>query len=343
MRQLRVAINGFGRIGRSFYKATLDRDDLEVVVVNDLGDIDNKMYLLQYDTAQGRENYDITVAEDKKGFVVDGHHVAYVSDRDPANLPWGEMNIDVVVESTGFFTTYEGSSAHLSAGAKRVVISAPAKGEPVPGIESATVLMGINHDKLQTCQISSNGSCTTNSSSPIVQILHETVGVEKAMLTTVHSYTSTQKLVDLDNPKDYRKGRAAAQNIIPTTTGAAVAVTEVITDLKGKFDGMAMRVPTIAGSVSDITFISKRDTTVEEINTILTEAAQSERWNKVFSVTNDPIVSSDIIGSTFASIADLGMTKVVDGNLVKVLGWYDNEMGYTRSLVEHVVETGSYL
>ena len=223
-----------------------------------------------------------------------------------------------------------------------MVITAPAKDDAVAPDEG-TILMGINEDKLQTCNVTSNASCTTNAGSPLIQILHENIGIEKAILNTVHGYTASQSVVDGPNAKDFKEGRAAAQNIVPTTTGAAKATTKVITDLAGKFDGISIRVPVIAGSIVDITFIAKRATTKEEINTILKKAAGEDRWSKVFSVTEDPIVSSDILGSRFASIADLGLTRVVDGNLVKVMAWYDNEMGYTYSLMEHVVKLASFV
>lgn len=344
MKKVRVAINGFGRIGRAFTRLASVREDLEIVAVNDLGDIENLAYLLRHDTAYGTSPLDISV--EKRGWktvlVINGKDIEFTHERNPADLPWGEFDIDVVVESTGFFVEYAKAKGHLDAGAKRVVISAPAKGEPVEGIASGTVLMGVNEEKLATCKITSNASCTTNASSPVIQILHESVGIEKALLSTVHGYTSTQSLVDRPDPKDWRKGRAAAQNIIPSTTGAAIAVTKVVTDLAGKFDGIAMRVPVITGSLADITFIAKRPTSVEEVNDILRRAAADDRWSKTFTVAEEPLVSSDIIGATHASIADPDYTRVVDGNLVKVLAWYDNEMGYTNSLLEHVVKLGSY-
>jgi glyceraldehyde 3-phosphate dehydrogenase len=339
MSKTRVAINGFGRIGRAFFKLASKRPELEIVAINDLGDVENLAYLLQYDSIYGKSGMEISVNSDQTHMVVDGQDIRVLKEKDPAALPWGDLDIDVVVESTGFFTHYDGAKLHLDAGAKKVVISAPAKGDPVAGVESATVLMGVNHDQLQTCQLSSNGSCTTNASSPVMQIMNETIGVEKAILSTVHGYTATQKIQDSPS-KDYRKGRAAAANIIPTTTGAAIAVTKVITDLEGKFDGMAMRVPVIVGSIADITFIAKRETSVEEINEIFRKAATEDRWQGIMCVSEDPIVSSDIIGEAYGSIVDLPFTKVVDGNLVKVLAWYDNEMGYTNTLVHHVIETG---
>ncbi|MDZ7726197.1 MAG: type I glyceraldehyde-3-phosphate dehydrogenase [Candidatus Campbellbacteria bacterium] len=341
---IRVGINGFGRIGRSFYKVAHTRDDIEVVAINDLGDPENLAYLLKYDTAQTSPLKEVNIEEDgdAKSLVSDGRRAKFFSIRDPKEIPWGDYDVDVVVESTGIFRTYEKSKQHLDAGAKRVVVSAPIKGEEVEGISGGTVLMGINEEDFAGKQITSNASCTTNSGSPLVAILNESIGIEKALLNTVHAYTASQSLVDGPN-KDWRKGRAAAQNIIPTTTGAAIATTKVIPDLEGKFDGIALRVPVIAGSVADITFISKRDTSKEEVNEILMNASQEPRWMKTFGATYEPIVSSDIVGSEKASIADLTFTRVVGGNLVKVLAWYDNEMGYTYSLVEHVVKAGQFL
>ncbi|MCB9809041.1 type I glyceraldehyde-3-phosphate dehydrogenase [Candidatus Nomurabacteria bacterium] len=339
IKKTRVAINGFGRIGRAFFKLAFERPELEIVAINDLSDAHNLGYLLQYDSAQGYTDYHIDYAEDGSSLTIDEQKVMFLQQRDPAQLPWKDMNIDIVVESTGFFTDYNDAKMHLDAGAKHVVISAPAKGEAVDGV-SATVLMGVNDDQLATCSITSNASCTTNSGSPVMTILSESIGIEKAMLNTIHGYTATQSLVDGPDKKDYRRGRAAAQNIIPTTTGAAKATALALPQLKDKFDGIAMRVPVVAGSIADITFIASRDTSVEEINNILKKAAEDERWHNIFTVNEDPIVSSDIIGSTYASIVDLSFTKVVDGNLVKVLAWYDNEMGYTNSLVEHVVKAG---
>ena len=345
MDKTKVAINGFGRIGRAFFKLAQKRDDLEVVAINDLGDIKNLAYLLKYDTAYGRSGLDVSVREDgeRRYLRVNGNDILFVSQREPALLPWNELDIDVVVESTGLFTEYEKAKAHLDAGAKRVVISAPAKGDPVDGVASATVLMGVNHELLNNCQISSNASCTTNATGSLIQILHDAIGIEKALLNTVHGYTATQAIVDSPSKKDFRRGRAAAQNIIPSTTGAAKAVTKVVTDLEGKFDGVAMRVPVVTGSIADVTFVAKRDTSVEEVNSVLRDAANNPRWQGIFTVTDEPIVSSDIIGSEYAAIADLNFTRVVGGNLVKVFSWYDNEMGYAHTLVEHVSETGKHI
>ena len=345
MKKVRVGINGFGRIGRAFFKMAMESDEIEVVAINDLGDIENLAYLLKYDTAYGKCSFDVSVEKRdwKTVLVANGKDINFLHEKDPAQLPWGEFDIDVVVESTGFFVEFAKAKAHLDAGAKRVVITAPGKGDPVPGIDSAMVLMGINEDALETCKISSNASCTTNATGSVIQILHEKIGIEKAFLNTIHGYTSTQKLVDSPDKKDWRRGRAAAQNIIPSTTGAAKAVTKVVTDLEGKFDGIALRVPVITGSVADITFIAKRETSVEEVNDILRRAAGEERWRGIFTVTEDPIVSSDIIGSKYAATVDPEFTRVVGGNLVKVLSWYDNEVGYTNTLIKHVIKIGEFL
>lgn len=330
----RVAINGFGRIGRTFFRMAHDNPNFEIVAINDLGDLENLAYLLRYDTAYGRGPYEVTVGDNS--LTVNGKEIAFLQERDPKALPWGTMNVDVVLEATGIFASYEKAKMHLDAGASRVVVSAPVKDDPATaGVHGATVLMGVNEADLSTSTISSNASCTTNATSPLVDILKKGVGIEKALLNTVHAYTSTQSLQD-GPAKDFRKGRAAAQNIIPTSTGAAIATTKVHTELEGKFDGIAIRVPVPVGSIVDVTFVASRDTTAEEINTMLKEAAASDQWKHIFAVTEEPIVSSDIIGARYASIADLSFTRVVGGNLVKVLAWYDNETSYTHTLVEHV-------
>lgn len=322
----RVAINGFGRIGRAFYKLAKESKDLEVVAVNDLGDKENLEYLLKYDTVYGKW---------------DGEFDAeFIQEKDPSLLPWERLKVDVVVEATGLFTSYEKAKVHLEAGAKRVVVTAPMKDEPIDGIEGATVLMGVNEEKLETCLITSNASCTTNAGSPLIAILDEALGIEKALLNTTHGYTATQALVDGPSKKGYREGRAAAQNIIPSSTGAAIAVTKAFTKLENLFDGISVRVPVVAGSLVDITFISKKETDAEEVNQILIDGAKDKRWKGIFAVTDEEIVSSDILGSHYGSIADLSMTRVVGGNLVKVLAWYDNEMGYTHTLVRHVEKLG---
>lgn len=338
MAKTKVAINGLGRIGRAFLKLASDRDELEVVAVNDLGDLDNLAYLLKYDSAYGR--FDKEVKTQDGNLIVDGKTIKFLQQPDPAQLPWGQLGIEVVVESTGVFETYDKAKAHLAAGARRVVISAPVKDEPPAGITGATVLVGINEDKLGTCQISSNGSCTTNAASPLIQILDEAVGVERAILNTVHGYTASQKLVDGPDKKDFRRGRAAAANIVPSSTGAAIAVTKALPEFANRFDGVAMRVPVISGSMVDVTFVAKRAVTVAEVNEALIKAAASSRWQGIFAVTDEPLVSSDILDSPYASLAQLDMTRVVDGTLVKVMAWYDNELGYTHTLLRHVIKAG---
>lgn len=330
----KIAINGFGRIGRTFFKMAMNHPDFEVVAINDLGDIENLAYLLKYDTVYGHGAFDVQTKDSM--LIVDGKEIAFIQQRDPKELPWGEMDIDIVVEATGFFSSYEKSKMHLEAGAKRVIISGPVKDDPVAaGIVGATVLMGVNDEELSSSTITSNASCTTNAVSPLVAILKDSIGIEKAILNTVHAYTATQAIVD-GPAKDFRKGRAAAQNVVPTSTGSATATTLAHTDLKGKFDGIAMRVPVPVGSIVDVTFIASKNTTVEEVNKALTDAAADAKWSNLFAVTDEPLVSSDIIGARFASIADTAMTRVVDGNLVKVLAWYDNETSFTHTLIEHV-------
>lgn len=335
-KKIRVAINGFGRIGRAFVKIAWDRPELEIVAVNDLGSLDSLTYLLKHDTVYRNWNHD--VKHDGKNIWIDGKEVHFVSEKDTTKLPWKDLGIDVVVECTGLFTAFEKAKFHLDDGAKKVVISAPSKGDG--SVAGETILLGVNEDKFGTCDITSNASCTTNAASPIIGILHEAIGIEKAVLSTTHGYTASQSLVDGPSKKDLREGRAAAQNIVPSSTGAAIAVTEAFPELKGLFDGISLRVPVPAGSIVDVTFISKRDTTAEEVNDILKKAALSDRWSKLFAVTEEPLVSSDILGESHASIADLAMTRVIGGNLVKVLGWYDNEMSYTHTLVDHVIKTG---
>ena len=339
---IKVAINGGGRIGRAFLRIAHTREDIDVVAINDLGNIDNIAYLIKYDTVYGQKFSSVTVSPDKKNIIVDGKEIKFLSEKEPVNLPWKDLGIDVVVESTGFFTSFSAARGHVTAGAKKVVITAPAHGDATSADEG-TILMGVNCDTLVEKVVTSNASCTTNAGSPVLEILRKTVGIEKAILDTIHGVTASQSIVDSTNNKDFKEGRAGFQNIVPTKTGSAEAVTKAITELAGKFDGLAMRVPVIAGSIADITFISKRNTSVEEINKILKDAATDPHWARIFSVTVDPIVSSDIIGSKFASIADLNLTRVVDGNLVKVMAWYDNEAGYTYSLMEHVVKTASFL
>ena len=336
-KKVRVAINGFGRIGRAFLKIAWSRPEIEIVAVNDLGTLESLAYLLKYDTVYRTWGHDIQVVEG--GMNIDGKLVKFIGEKDTTKLPWRDLNIDVVVESTGLFTAYEKAKFHIDQGARKVVISAPSKGDG--SVNGETILLGVNEEKFGTCDITSNASCTTNAASPLIGIMHEALGIEKAILNTVHGYTASQALVDGPSKKDLREGRAAAQNIVPSSTGAAIAVTKAYPALEGLFDGISIRVPVPAGSIVDVTFISKKNTTAEEVSAILTKAAQSEQWKNIFAVTNEPLVSSDILGNSHASIADLAMTRVVGGNLVKVMGWYDNEMGYTYTLVEHVIKTGS--
>ena len=337
---IKVGINGFGRIGRAFLKIAWDHPELEVVAVNDLGDVANLAYLLKHDTVYKTWNHDVKA--NGQEIIIDGKTVKVLAEKDPANLPWGAMNVDVVVESTGLFVTFDKANAHIKAGAKKVVISAPAK-EGDGSVQGETILLGVNENKFGTCAVTSNASCTTNAASPLIAILHEALGIEKAVLNTVHGYTASQSIVDGPNKKDFREGRAAAQNIVPSSTGAAIAVTKAFPELTGLFDGISMRVPVPAGSIVDITFISKKDTTAEEVNAILKKAAADSKWSAIFAVTEEELVSSDILGESHASIADLKMTRVVGGNLVKVMGWYDNEMGYTHTLVDHVIKTGQII
>ncbi|MFA5934042.1 MAG: type I glyceraldehyde-3-phosphate dehydrogenase [Candidatus Paceibacterota bacterium] len=338
-KKIRVAINGFGRIGRAFAKIAWERPEIEIIAVNDLGSVESLAYLLKYDTVYRTWNHDVKVSG--SDILIDGKSIRVISEKEPTKLPWKDLNIDIVIESTGLFTSYEKAKVHLDAGAKKVVITAPVKDEPFDPLTQATVLMGVNEDKLNTCIISSNASCTTNAASPLIAILDEAIGIEKAILNTVHGYTATQSLVDGPSKKDFREGRAAAMNIVPSSTGAAIAVTKAFPSLEGLFDGISIRVPVVAGSIVDVTFIAKRAVTKEEVNEILKKASQDARWEGIFSITEDPLVSTDILGSRYGSIADLELTRVVGGNLVKVMAWYDNEMGYTYTLVDHVIKTGS--
>jgi len=334
----KIAINGFGRIGRLFFKQAFENPNFEIVAINDLGNEENLAYLLKYDTVYGR--YGKEVKAEPGAIVVDSKKIKFLQIKDPTQLPWKDLGIDIVVESTGVFESYEGAKVHITAGAKRVVITAPAK--DADGTEGKTVLMGVNEGELKSVVLTSNGSCTTNAASPVVQIMSENPGIEKAILNTVHGYTATQGIVDGPTKgNDFRRGRAAAQNIVPSTTGAAIAVTRAVKGLAGKFDGMAIRVPVATGSVADITFISKRNVTTEEINDIFRKAANEPHWKGILKVSEDQLVSSDIIGEPFGAVVDLGFTKVVDGNLVRVLSWYDNEAGYVSTLIKHVESVAS--
>lgn len=329
----RLAINGFGRIGRNAFKIAFDRSDIEIVAINDLTDNATLAHLLKYDSNYGE--YPHKVESDEKGIVVDGQHIKVLSEKDPARLPWAENDVDVVIESTGLFTKKEDAELHLKAGAKKVVVSAPTKSEGVP-----TVVMGANEDEIEKgSDIISNASCTTNSLSAVMSILDEAFGVEKAMLTTVHSYTASQRLQDAP-AKDLREARNAAENIVPTTTGAAIAVTKTLPQLAGKFDGMSVRVPTPVVSLSDVTMLFKRDVTAEEINKVIKDAVKEPYYQGILDATDKPLVSSDYIGNPHSGTVDLLLTNVVDGNLGKVVIWYDNEWGYSNRLVEVAADVG---
>ena len=331
----RVGINGFGRIGRNFFRAALEQGaDIEVVAVNDLTDNKTLAHLLKYDSITGR--FQGEVSYDDEGIIVDGKHIKVLAQRIPADLPWGELGVEVVVESTGFFTDGEKAKAHLDAGAKKVVISAPAKN--VDG----TFVMGVNEDKYdgETMNIVSNASCTTNCLAPLAKVLEENFGIERGIMTTIHSYTGDQRVLDAPH-KDLRRARAAALNMIPTKTGAAQAVALVLPALAGKFDGLAVRVPTPTGSLTDLTFIAKKEVSVEAVKAAVKAAAEGE-LKGVLKYPEDPIVSADIVGDPPTSIFDATETKVI-GNLVKVLSWYDNEWGYSNALVRLTALVGSKL
>jgi glyceraldehyde 3-phosphate dehydrogenase len=325
----KIAINGFGRIGRSFFRATFGHSDMEIVAINDLTDVSTLAYLLKYDSVYGRY---AKIVETKDGaLIVDGKEVRIYAEKDPVKLPWKKLDVDVVVESTGFFTSGEKSHAHITAGAKRVVISAPASDDVL------TALVGVNDDRFGAkSPITCNASCTTNSVAPVLAILKETLGVEKASMVTVHGYTATQKLVDGPDEKDVRRGRAAAINIVPSTTGAAKAVIQSLPDLEGRFQASAIRVPVIAGSLSVINAIVGRDTTVEDVNALFRNATASDRWKLSVKIIDDPLVSTDIIGEPYGAIVDSAFTSVLDNTFVTIFSWYDNEAGYTATLVEHV-------
>lgn len=326
----RVAINGFGRIGRNAFKIAFERGDIEIVAINDLTDNKTLAHLLKHDSSYGEYHHAVEYTDDS--LTINGKTIKTFAETDPAKLPWGDLGVDVVIESTGFFVDPAKARAHIDpAGAKRVVISAPAKGEGAD-----TIVLGVNDDKLKDeglSDIVSNASCTTNCISPVMSVLENNFGVEKAMMTTVHSYTASQKLQDAP-AKDLREARAAAENIVPTTTGASIATTLVIPSLKNKFGGLSVRVPTPVVSLSDITFLAKRDVTVEEVNRVFKEAAAQPYYQGILAVTEEELVSSDFKGNSHSCIVDLPLTAVTDGNLVKVVAWYDNEWGYSNRLVE---------
>ncbi|PLX25259.1 type I glyceraldehyde-3-phosphate dehydrogenase [Candidatus Parcubacteria bacterium] len=327
-RKTRVAINGFGRIGRAAFKIMLDKKKYDVVAINDLAPADSLAYLLKYDTVYG--TYDKKVLAKGHDVYVNGKKYHITAQPDPKKLPWKKLKIDVVLECTGRFVKDGAAVAHIKAGAKKVIISAPAKG----GGNVDTFLLGVNQGTYKNQKVISNASCTTNCIAPVAQIMVSKFGVDKAMMTTIHSYTADQALVDGPHRKDPRRGRSAAQNIVPTSTGAAVATSKVIPELQGLFDGMAIRVPTPVVSLSDFTFVLKKDVTVKQINNALTKASKSKQYKDILGVTDEPVVSSDFIGDARSSIVDLSLTKVVGGNMVKVVAWYDNEWGYSARLVE---------
>jgi len=323
---VRIAINGFGRIGRAALKIILERDDMEVVAINDLTNADTLAHLLKHDTAYG--TYRRNVRVDGASLAIDGKAYPVYAEPDPKKLPWKDLRVDVVLECTGRFT--DGSaSAHIEAGAKKIILSAPAKDEG----EIKTYLRGVNEGEYQGEEIISNASCTTNCLAPVAKVIHEKFGISKALMTTTHSYTADQNLQDAPH-RDLHRARAAGQNIVPTTTGAAISVTKVIPELAGMFDGLSFRVPTIVVSVSDCTFLLKKKTSVEELNSVLEAASKEAQYAGVLAVTREPLVSSDFIGNPYSGIVDLSLTKVVDGDLVKIIAWYDNEWGYANRLVE---------
>ena len=322
----KVAINGFGRIGRAALKLIFETDDLEVVAINDLMSVENAAYLLKYDSNYGKYAKDVKFEGDS--LFVGDKEIKYSSLRNILELPWKALNVDVVIESTGIFTNSADAEGHILAGAKAAVISGPTKDTP-------TVVYGVNTTDDKTL-VFSCASCTTNNISPVIEILGRRLGIKKAILNTIHGYTASQSLVDAPSKKEPRMGRAAGLNLAPAATGAAIATTKVLPQYAGKFDGVAIRVPVPVGSISDITFIAERPTTVEEINQIMSEEATTERYKKVIAVTNEPLVSTDIIGSAFASTVDLEMTRVVDGDLVKIMAWYDNEWGFTNQMIRQI-------
>jgi len=323
-----IAINGFGRIGRAALKVILNTPGLEVVAVNDLMSIENAAYLFKYDSVYGVYNGEVNF--DDSHLFVNDKKILFLSEKDPTQLPWKDLKVDVVIESTGFFTKKEDAEKHIYAGAKNVVISAPTKSKDTP-----TVLHGVNHFDGKT-SVFSCASCTTNNIGPVLEIIDRRIGIKKAILNTIHAYTSSQSLIDAPAKRDLRMGRAAAINLVPASTGAAIAATKILPQLEGKFDGISIRTPVPVGSISDITFVTAKNTSVEEINNILIEESNTDRYKQVLSASNEPLVSSDVLQSPFASIVDLQMTRVVDGDLVKIMAWYDNEWGFTNQMIREL-------
>lgn len=330
---VKVAINGFGRIGRHALKILLERRDVQVVAINDITDAKTLAHLLKYDSSYGI--YDKKVSAGEKSIIVNTREIPVYSEKDPASLPWKKLGVDVVIESTGLFTKPEDAMAHIKAGAKKVVISAPAKGEG-----AKTVVLGVNEDVVEnTDQIISNASCTTNCIAPIMKVLEDEFGIEKAMMTTVHSYTGSQRLLDAP-AKDLREARSAAENIVPTTTGASKAAALTIPSLKDKFTGLSVRVPTPVVSLSDITAILKKNTTKEELVSLFKRVSKEPYYEGIIGVTDKELVSSDFIGDPRSTIVDLPLIDVVGGNMIKIVAWYDNEWGYSNRLVELAVDFG---
>ncbi|HEX6268617.1 MAG TPA: type I glyceraldehyde-3-phosphate dehydrogenase [Anaerolineales bacterium] len=320
----KIAINGFGRIGRAIFKIVLDTPQLEIAAVNDIVPPDNLAYLLKYDTVYGR--YDKEVNSKDGSLIVNGKEYPVYSIKDPSQLPWEELGVDIAIESTGVFTKTEDVKKHIEAGAKYVILSAPVKGDGI-----GTVVHGVSQSG-EPARIVSCASCTTNAITPPMEIMQRRIGVKKALMTTIHAYTSSQELVDSPSKK-FRRGRAAAANFVPTSTGAAIATTKALPELEGRFDGVAIRGPVAVGSIADIVFVANRATSVEEVNRIFREEAQSERYAGILGVSDEPLVSSDIIQDPRAAIIDLELTQVIDGDLVKIMSWYDNEWGYSSQLV----------
>lgn len=332
----RVAINGFGRIGRNAFKVAFERDDLEIVALNDLTDTKTLAHLLKHDSNYG--TYGKEVSFDEKTIIVDGKHIAVLAETDPAKLPWKEHKVDVVIESTGFFVDPAKAKAHLAAGAHKVVLSAPAKGEG-----ATTIVLGVNEDKLDGAEdVISNASCTTNCITPVMAVIESNFGIDKAMMTTVHSYTASQKLQDAP-AKDLREARNAAENIVPTTTGASIAAGKALTSLEGIFGGMSVRVPTPVVSLADFVIITKKPVSVEQVNQAFKDSAKEPYFQGILDVTEEELVSSDFIGNSHSAIVDLKLTAVIGNNMLKVVAWYDNEWGYSNRLVEVVADTGRLL
>lgn len=336
MSQIRVGINGFGRIGRNAFKIAFERSDIEIVAVNDIADAKTLAYLLRHDSNYGNYKHEITYSDGE--ITIADKHIKVLSESNPVNLPWGEMSVDLVIESTGFFTKVEDAQMHIQAGAKRVIISGPSQSKEVD-----TIVLGANEDDVEgSTQVISNASCTTNSLGALMAILDSEFGVIKSMVTTIHSYTSSQSLID-SPAKDLRDGRNAADNIVPSSAGAAAAVIKTLPQLEGKFDGLSVRVPTSVVSLSDLTVLLGRETTVEEINDALSRASKEPYYQGIFGVSNEPLVSRDYVGNSYSGVADLLLTKVVGGNMAKIMVWYDNEWGYSNRLVELVADVGRTL